>query len=75
MIWVSLSTRNDGAGEPAKLTAAAPVKFVPVRTTGVPVEKLFGDRLVMFGLGGVTPAVKKPIDEIDVEYWAMSKDM
>jgi hypothetical protein len=36
VIWVAELTVNEVAGVPPKLTAVAPVRFVPVSTTVVP---------------------------------------
>ena len=51
VICVALFTVNDAAAVPPKLTAVAPVKFVPVIVTLVPpaVEPVAGDREVTVG--------------------------
>jgi len=47
--WVSLSTVNVVAAVELNLTAVAPVKFVPVITTGVPAVPLVGVKLEIVG--------------------------
>lgn len=46
---VALITENAVAGTPLKLTAVAPVKFVPVMVTAVPTGKTVGDSAVTVG--------------------------
>ena len=50
---VALETLNDVTGVPPKLTAVAPVKFVPVRVRVVPpaVAPTFGETAVIVGGG------------------------
>ena len=49
VILVALTTTNDVAAVPPKLTAVAPVKFVPVIVTAVPTAPLAGERFVIVG--------------------------
>ncbi|MNQ66367.1 hypothetical protein D3C85_808580 [compost metagenome] len=51
VIWVALSTVTPDADAPPKVTAVAPVKFVPVMVTLVPppVGPLFGEIDVTVG--------------------------
>jgi hypothetical protein len=51
VIWVAELTVNEVAGVPPKLTAVAPVRFVPVRTTVVPpvTDPDAGEMLVKVG--------------------------
>jgi len=49
VIAVGELTTNDCAGVPPKLTAVAPVKFVPVMTMDAPVPPLFGVNDVIVG--------------------------
>ena len=48
-ICVALSMMNDAAGVPLNDTAVAPVKFVPVSVTVVPLPPLAGVKLVKVG--------------------------
>ena len=48
---VALTTLNDVAAVPPKLTAVAPVKFVPVRVTVNPLPELVGVNELMTGAG------------------------
>jgi hypothetical protein len=52
VICVALATVKDVAGVPAKLTAVAPVKPVPVSVTVVPTAPEVGAKLVRVGRGG-----------------------
>jgi hypothetical protein len=57
VIVVELTTVNDEAATPPKLTAVAPVKFVPVIVTVTPVAALVGVKEVIVGAGiNVNPA-------------------
>jgi hypothetical protein len=49
---VALTTLNEEAATPPKLTAVAPEKFVPVIVTTPPVPVLVGVKVVMVG-GGI----------------------
>ena len=49
VILVALTTEKDAAAVPPKLTAVAPVKFVPVIVTVVPVAADKGLKEVMAG--------------------------
>jgi hypothetical protein len=57
VIWVALSTVKPEAAVDPKLTAVAPVKWVPVMTTDVPpaVEPEVGE--IPVTVGGVTAAL------------------
>ena len=50
VMLVAETTLNDVAAVPPKLTAVAPVKFVPVMVTDVPTAPLIGVKLVMVGI-------------------------
>jgi hypothetical protein len=50
--WVALSTEKVPAAFPLNFTAVAPVKFVPTRTTVVPVDPEVGAKLATAGAGG-----------------------
>lgn len=62
------------AAAPLKVTAVAPVKFVPVMVTLLPTRPLVGVKLVIVGVGitvnvevlvAVPPAVTTLIDPVD----------
>ena len=55
---VALMTVKDAASRPPKATSIAPVKFVPVMVTTVPVPPLLGVKEVMVGAGS---QVKTPV--------------
>ena len=50
VICVALSTTNEVAATPLKLTVVAPVKLVPVMTTLSPVQAVVGVKLVIVGM-------------------------
>jgi hypothetical protein len=52
VICVALATEKEVAGVPAKITAVAPVKPVPVSVTVVPTAPEVGAKLVRVGTGG-----------------------
>lgn len=54
VICAALFTVNDDAGVPLKLTAVAPVKFVPATTTAVPTGPVVGLKPEIVGGDGIT---------------------
>ena len=52
VIVVALTTLNEAAAVPPKLTAVAPEKFIPVIVTTPPVPVLIGVKVVIVG-GGI----------------------
>src|SRR5262245_31489016 len=61
LVWVAESAVKV-ALVPLKLTAVAPMKFVPVIVTIVPGPPLAGEKLVRVGIGnGMTVTVKVPL--------------
>jgi len=54
---VSLTTENEAAAVPPKLTAVAPVKFVPVIVTVCPVKALVGINELIAGLSDKSRSV------------------
>ena len=62
LMLVGESTVNDVAGVPPKLTAVAPVRFVPVITTVTPAVALDGVKELMDGVEGTVNI--NPVNEI-----------
>ena len=54
LMEVALFTVKEAAATPPNLTELAPLKFVPVITTGVPLEALPGLKLLMVGTAAET---------------------